>query len=220
MEKKNTMLLTVIAVATLLVAVVGATFAYFSVQSSADSTGATVKGKASATGQITATTKLTNLNLALLGTDMDESKKGTTYYGTTANIVDGQAYNTTETSYDLAEFLIASGETNYTCTYKYNVSVDFGSFDSSAITDTQKNDIKVKFTGAGIADATEYTIGQLMAGAQTLTGSVDLVPTVAQQLKVSTSFANTEVLQNELAGISYTIKIDPAAADAFVCVVK
>ncbi len=38
MEKKNTMLLTVIAVATLLVAVVGATFAYFSITASGNST--------------------------------------------------------------------------------------------------------------------------------------------------------------------------------------
>lgn len=220
MEKKNTMLLTVIAVATLLVAVVGATFAYFSVQSSADATGSTVQGKASATGQITATTKTTNLNLALTGADMDESKKGTTYYGTTAAIVDGKAYNTAETEYDLAEFLIASGETNYDCTYKYVVSVYFGTFNSAAITEAQKSDIKIKFSGAGLADATEFTIGQLMAGEQTLTGTVNLVPTVKQQLKVSTSFANTEVLQNELAGISYTINIKPATEGAFTCVVK
>lgn len=40
MEKKNTILLTVIAVATLLVAVVGATFAYFTATTTADGTGA------------------------------------------------------------------------------------------------------------------------------------------------------------------------------------
>ena len=42
MEKKNTMLLTVIAVATLLVAVVGATFAYYSVTSENTSASRTV----------------------------------------------------------------------------------------------------------------------------------------------------------------------------------
>lgn len=40
MEKKNTVLLTVIAVATLLVAVVGATFAYFTATANTDNTGA------------------------------------------------------------------------------------------------------------------------------------------------------------------------------------
>ena len=41
MEKKNTILLTVIAVATLLVAVVGATFAYFTATNSTSGEGGT-----------------------------------------------------------------------------------------------------------------------------------------------------------------------------------
>ena len=41
MDKKNTMLLTVIAIATLLVAVVGATFAYFSVTATNNATATT-----------------------------------------------------------------------------------------------------------------------------------------------------------------------------------
>lgn len=45
MEKKNTVLLTVIAVATLLVAVVGATFAYFTATSSVDGAGNTTDVK-------------------------------------------------------------------------------------------------------------------------------------------------------------------------------
>ena len=44
MERKNTILLTVIAIATLLVAVVGATFAYFTASSTAEGEGSEVKG--------------------------------------------------------------------------------------------------------------------------------------------------------------------------------
>ena len=65
-NKKNTILLTVIAVATLLVAVVGATFAYFSI--SADATGVTttnVNGQATSTGAITMVTNTENLYLKL-----------------------------------------------------------------------------------------------------------------------------------------------------------
>ena len=42
MERKNTLLLTVIAIATLLVAVVGATFAYFATQVSTENNGLNV----------------------------------------------------------------------------------------------------------------------------------------------------------------------------------
>ena len=58
MEKKNTILLTVIAVATLLVAVVGATFAYFTATSSTDGNGAstvTLKTETVSTVQLTKT---------------------------------------------------------------------------------------------------------------------------------------------------------------------
>ena len=44
MEKRNTVLLTVIAIATLLVAVVGATFAYFSADISGNNGSVTVTG--------------------------------------------------------------------------------------------------------------------------------------------------------------------------------
>ena len=54
MEKKNTMLLTVIAVATLLVAVVGATFAYFSI---------TVSGEATSTAATATTAKIPTITL-------------------------------------------------------------------------------------------------------------------------------------------------------------
>ena len=52
MEKKNTILLTVIAVATLLVAVVGATFAYFTAATNADGTGNVNTGNANTLGSI------------------------------------------------------------------------------------------------------------------------------------------------------------------------
>ena len=52
MEKKNTILLTVIAVATLLVAVVGATFAYFTASTSGTGTGDVTTGTATSIGSV------------------------------------------------------------------------------------------------------------------------------------------------------------------------
>ena len=222
MEKKNTMLLTVIAVATLLVAVVGATFAYFSVQTASDGlTKASVTGKASATGTLTATTKTTALNLALSGVEMDETKKGTIYYGTTAALKDGVAYNTDLTEYDLATFTLSGGETNYNCTYKYNVTFTFTGVSATAFTDNTAlaDDIKVKFTGAGLAEAKEWKVSDLtIDGGQVLTGTVNLTTANKEQtLKISTSFENTTVEQDDLAGISYQIAVTPATDGAFTC---
>lgn len=220
MEKKNTMLLTVIAVATLLVAVVGATFAYFSVQTASDGlTKASVTGKASATGTLTATTKTTALNLALSGVEMDETKKGTIYYGTTAALKDGVAYNTDLTEYDLATFTLSGGETNYNCTYKYNVTFTFTGVSATAFTENTAlaDDIKVKFTGAGLAADTEWTVSDLTGG-KVLTGTVNLTTANKEQtLKISTSFENTTVVQDALAGISYQIAVTPATDGAFTC---
>lgn len=55
MEKKNTILLTVIAVATLLVAVVGATFAYFTATTTGTGTGTAKTQTATNTGSVTLT---------------------------------------------------------------------------------------------------------------------------------------------------------------------
>ena len=89
MEKKNTMLLTVIAVATLLVAVVGATFAYFSL---------TAEEESSTTGTIT-TSKIglatinavnTNLTLNLTPQDMSAANKNQMFYATGNDETTGQ----------------------------------------------------------------------------------------------------------------------------------
>ena len=82
MDKKNTMLLTVIAVATLLVAVVGATFAYFSVTVKGDeSTSTSVTGSTSeAPGTVTFATANANLSLKVSAADMAKTNQGKKYY--------------------------------------------------------------------------------------------------------------------------------------------
>lgn len=74
MEKKNTILLTVIAVATLLVAVVGATFAYFTATSN-------VTGDAASTGEIdTATVGSVGITQTTIGPSTNAIYPGTMNY--------------------------------------------------------------------------------------------------------------------------------------------
>jgi len=84
MDKKNTMLLTVIAVATLLVAVVGATFAYFSVQAGDTGVTTAVNGSVATASIVTGTKYEENLYLHLSAADMTLANAGN-YYATNVN---------------------------------------------------------------------------------------------------------------------------------------
>ena len=81
MEKKNTMLLTVIAVATLLVAVVGATFAYFSITATGTGeTSATISAQKIGTATISTVEDNKTLTLSLTADDMAFSNANTKYF--------------------------------------------------------------------------------------------------------------------------------------------
>ena len=125
MDKKNTMLLTVIAVATLLVAVVGATFAYFTVsQSEAQQTVVTGNVGGDKIGTITLTGGQP-LKLGVSAAEMAITAKGTSYYTVEA---DSDSENTSKLanvvkSTYTATLVDAEDATgSYTCTWKFNVT--------------------------------------------------------------------------------------------------
>ena len=113
MEKKNTILLTVIAVATLLVAVVGATFAYFTATSGTDGDGAS-------TGAVnTATVASVKLTTAQTGSTNLTVYPGTTNYA-------GMSVIASKEGTDSA---------NYDITYTLNGSITLGSeFTAGSVT--------------------------------------------------------------------------------------
>ena len=104
MEKKNTILLTVIAVATLLVAVVGATFAYFTATSGTDGDGAS-------TGEVkTATVASVKLTTAEVGKTTNTVYPGTMNYA----------------AMSVAASKEGTDSANYTLTYTVNGTVTLG----------------------------------------------------------------------------------------------
>ena len=229
MDKKNTMLLTVIAIATLLVAVVGATFAYFSI--SADATGVTttnVNGQATSTGAITMVTNTENLYLKLSAAEMSQAaagESGKIYYATTTATTPEMTHNYLEdqaaATFDLATFSLASGETKYDCTYKYTVKITTSGVDTSKITGNLADDIKIVFAGTGIQDTKTMTIGELITAGETgieLSGTaLDLTANVDQKITVYSSFENTTEVQDALSGINYNITITPDKDTSFKC---
>ena len=125
MDKKNTMLLTVIAVATLLVAVVGATFAYFSIvqQGGSGSSQTTFTGDMADVGNYGTTTlnpMITNLKLTLSAADMSQSvatgagENGKSYFAS-ASKVNGDSLTVTGApgNYEVQEQSYQSGKQNH-----------------------------------------------------------------------------------------------------------
>lgn len=227
MDKKNTMLLTVIAIATLLVAVVGATFAFFSINASNTGISATnVTGNAVSTGAITMVTNTKDLWLKLSGADMDPAKKGTTYFATTTATGDLTSNFLTESQehvFDLATFSLAGGDVKYDCTYDYTVTATVSGIEASAITGDLADDIKVVFAGAGITGSKIITLGELVTAGTTgvkLTGTVsELTAGTDQKITVYSSFENTETNQDALGGINYIITVTPDKDNSFSCTV-
>ncbi len=121
MEKKNTMLLTVIAVATLLVAVVGATFAFFSLQVTGTSeTNGTVTAAKVGTATISTVEENKTLKLSLTAEDMAKYTDDKVYYAS----VGGEAPGNSD-PINIANISYSGGEegTTYSCPVDVDVSV-------------------------------------------------------------------------------------------------
>ena len=117
MEKKNTLLLTVIAVATLLVAVVGATFAYFGSFTTTVDEKAAVNVHTEAAKSSTFTTSAASLKLNVAGSQMLKGTGSATAVG-----------NYTGDNANLTVTLTADDETTTTtCTYDVYFVYDEGS---------------------------------------------------------------------------------------------
>ena len=129
MEKKNTMLLTVIAVATLLVAVVGATFAFFSLQVTGTSeTNGTVTAAKVGTATISTVAANKTLKLSLTADDMAKYEEDKVYYASAGS----SGTPGTEDPINIATIDYKGGEedTTYKCPVQVEVSVSGNMYDN------------------------------------------------------------------------------------------
>ena len=136
MEKKNTMLLTVIAVATLLVAVVGATFAYFSITASGNST-TVVNTQAQKLPTITMKAGKENFGISVTAEDMALNKPGARWAmyvdessssqnASSGKNADANLYHWSESEQKYNLFSISAGastDENDTLTYECPVTI-------------------------------------------------------------------------------------------------
>ena len=208
MEKKNTMLLTVIAVATLLVAVVGATFAYFSLtvtdQSSAVS-GTVTTGKIPT---ITATTENANLYLSVNSVEMSAAAQGTTYYAVKDALTRNQ---TTKNDLSILKIETAGGEetAKYNCTATITVATS-GNMASLL----QAEDAKLVLTNLNGSNGTEeIDLHDLIESSNSTTRTLNwtLTGDTSAELKASLSLANSAEEQDYLVEKTLNVTITPSS---------
>jgi len=121
-DNKKVIVSTTIAVVFLITLVVGATFAYFGAGNSASGT-TNLDSTTEAIGNVVVTNPTENLYLKLSAYDMQESKKGTSYYATTQNSSSSSVYASEKEEFVLARYSITGGteETTYNCTFNLNI---------------------------------------------------------------------------------------------------
>lgn len=226
MEKKNTMLLTVIAVATLLVAVVGATFAYFSLSVSGNPTNTSANVTVANPGSISI--KGTDQQLLLkVGaaqmTDDEATKKP--YYAVSnvegAHTDDATAYSGTEVKHTIATAELKGGAAGvtYECPYTVTVTPLEGLVN---FTQLVKGDLVLTIYADEIASgsSTEVDLTEISNGAENVskTGTITLTSEdTSKTVQVSLKLTNTGAAQNYLKDVNIQLS---AAVSASACTIK
>ena len=214
MDKKNTMLLTVIAVATLLVAVVGATFAYFTVaQSTAGATTVTGNVGGDKIGTITLAGGQP-LYLEVSPAEMAVGLKGTDYYTVTTES-NRNATTLTDASRSIyTATLDDEGTGTYTCTYNFTVTAEGAMLAADnagdvelVIEDSANGETRRALNAADLTNNITGTWNGIKGDGTTRT--------LAAYVVLHNTVDATG--QNSLAGTDLKITITPATTDGFVC---
>lgn len=198
MDKKKILVPTIIAVLTLIVMVVGATYAYFSVATTNNFGTRTVTASAADVGSVALATG-SNLYLNLSRVNMMQANTGT-YYAVTDSA--GTATKTATTANIATATVTGSG--TFTCNYTLSV----------AQSGTMKNALTGVGTAILVVNGTEYdvystTFPKTISG--TMTG---LTSEASQNITAQFKFVNTSSNQDVLKGTNITLTF---TATAFSC---
>ena len=241
MDKKNTMLLTVIAVATLLVAVVGATFAFFAISTNTDSATSKITGTTPDVPSSAITlTGSQNIKLTLSAEDMSSANKGYYYYA--VNDDSNNAKSTDKAAeadshkldIGVASLTGGSKDSIYECTAKYTIKIDKHNASEEEITfaDTDEAILYLYAKDANVTlpatfkSGTGIKLSELVAAGDTgisgdvkfkLTATGTLSP-VTTALQAALQIKNSDQeQQDDLANKTFNITFTTAEENGFTC---
>lgn len=220
MDKKNTMLLTVIAVATLLVAVVGATFAYFTASTATKGQSTAVSTQVTGNpGTFTATTNTTAMWVRLTHEEMAQAKVGN-YYAQAGTATTDSVSTTDAVTETLATIQSTGGSTTaeYACTYTFTVG-------TTATAD------KIKAgDGTIVLSSTDFTLGDdektidlasLIGAAKTITAEANFGYEQTKTISIQAYITNKDDavagdgsgVQDYMADLDAQINIEPVSLE-------
>ena len=185
---------------TLVMFVIGATYAYFSVNINNNSSNASLGGTTNNYGIVTLTTNTSKLYLKFTGDEMAEDKVGTVYY---ANSSSSGTPLITDPKYTLATATLTGGVFPVEAEYSFKV---VGS-STKSISDTTAASIKVKI------GETVITLKELLAAGTTglnVTGVVqDIFEGNPKTIPVTVSVENLNSSQDDLSNNTFKIIVNP-----------
>ncbi len=201
------MLLTVIAVATLLVAVVGATFAYFSLSVTNQSSEVSGKVTTGSVPTITATTENKNLYLSVNSVEMAESAQGSKYYAVASEL---ERNANSQKDLSILKIETEGGETTaqYNCTADIKVDIAGTMLDNLA-----ENDVKLILTNlAGTSDVETIDLYTLKSTDNTTTKKLtwNLEGDTSSELKATVVLENRSADQTLLKDSTLNVTITPS----------
>ena len=199
MDKKNTMLLTVVAVATLLVAVVGATFAFFTAQNTASGS-TTVTTTTETIGAVTVSNPTPAMKIKLAAADMDEQSATTPYWATAT----AANYVTTAEHAVVGQLGVDGGvdATVYECSYFMNiVKPELIKAEDMAIIFTTVGDQNTEVSIENVTSGQEIDLFNAKSSYKvSFTRTGDTGETGVDLVKVAVRLTNRNAEQNYFAG--------------------
>ena len=199
----------VIAVATLIVVVIGATYAYFSVTATNNFGTRTVTATAPSVGSVTLSTG-SDLSMSLTAAQMMKKGSDTNYYAQSGS---GKAATETATTVDIGSLVATSG--TFSCDYTISVTATgtnnmYTAF--QGMTGKSAGQIVLTVTPFGnSAQTLDFNTANLFTN-KTITGTVTGVSTTAKKLQAQLKVVNkTSVDQTALAGKDITISFGVTA---------
>lgn len=208
---KKSLIMCVIAILFLLILIFGAAYSYFQIVVKNNTISTNLEGSTNVMPKSTLITNVSILKLNISATMMHENNSGTIYYATE----DGTPV--TNATIGSGKYILATASLNasglsYDCIYTYSISAT----SAKSIADGSDANVKVRITGSDGYTET-YTLAQLLSGNQTYTGKIkELVYGENQNIYIEAYLENTNKVQNDLSGNSFTFQVS-LVNDSFSC---
>ena len=212
-EKKKQKIMLLIGLVTLLLAVLGATYAFFQINTDTESSNTAITGSTPEKSLVTLQGLTSNLHLNISASDMSYDNRTKEYYATDG---EGKAYeeNETDGTKTIANVSLEGGEatTKYSCTAKLTVSrVTVPEEEATDVKDMievlQPGDMILQFKGNIISE--KLDLSELKTtGSKEYNLSFKVTGNTPEEIQAYIKLVNKETSQNYLAGSKLNIDIN------------